>query len=210
MTDTTTPAPATPQAGSPQTPATPAAPTPATAAKAGEGTQPKESTPTPAAPAKVVPEKYDLKVPEGSPLDASHVEKVAALAKERGLSNEEAQAIVDRDNQTISGFANGQQEQFKKQQEVWKEQSSKDSEFGGAEFAKNAELSKRVLERFGSDELRFALDATGLGNHPELIRFVYRIGKMMSEDQLVIPKANTGGQQKSMEEVFYGDKKPQS
>jgi hypothetical protein len=60
-----------------------------------EGTPP-EAKPTEA---KVVPEKYDLKLPEASLLDASHVEKLTAFAKERGLSNDEAQALLERENQ---------------------------------------------------------------------------------------------------------------
>ena len=53
--------------------------------------------------AKVAPEKYDLKLPEGSKLDAKHIEKIAADAKARGLSQEDAQALLG-----ITGEFSGQ------------------------------------------------------------------------------------------------------
>ena len=36
--------------------------------------------------AKVVPEKYDLKLPKDSALDSSDLERIASYAKEQGLS----------------------------------------------------------------------------------------------------------------------------
>lgn len=207
---TNPPAPATPPAGNPPNPTPPAAPTPEPAApKPGDGKSKEEPNPA-QPPQKVVPEKYDLKLPEGSQLDATHIEKVAALAKERKLSNEEAQAIIDRDNATISGFADGQNKQLKERQDAWVKDSQNDKEFGGEAFAKNAELAKRVVERFGSDALKTALNDTGLGNHPELLRVFVRIGKAMSEDQLVLPgSTQSTAEKKSVEDIFYPPKKEQ-
>lgn len=212
MSDTPNPpAPATPQADGkpdpkpPQTPPAEPPKNPADAPKPGDGDAKPTAPANPPAPPKVVPEKYDLKLPEGSQLDAAHVEKVSSFAKEHKLSNEEAQAIIDRDNANIASYADGQNAKLKERQEAWKTESSTDKEYGGEAFAQNAELAKRVIQRFGSDALKTALNDTGLGNHPELLRVFVRIGKAMSEDQLVLPKNEAGGGKKSMEEVFYGE-----
>src|SRR5688572_20896218 len=58
---------------------------------------PKEQKP-------VVPEKYDLKLPEGSLLEAAQMEKISAYAKEKGLSNEQAQELLERENDAVSGY----------------------------------------------------------------------------------------------------------
>lgn len=187
---------------------TPAATTTPAAPKPDDGkpsAEPKPAQP----PQKVVPEKYDLKLPEGSHLDAAHLEKVSSYAKDKGLSNEEAQAIIDRDNTNIASYADGQNAKLKERQAAWVADSQSDKEFGGEAFPQNAELAKRVIQRFGSDALKTALNDTGLGNHPELLRVFVRIGKAMSEDQLVLPKSEAGVSGKSMEEVFYGKPKEQ-
>ena len=147
-------------------------------------------------------EKFELKLPKGSLLDASAIEKTVAFAKEQGLSPKHAQALLDRESNLLSAHADGQQKAFKELSSAWMEQSKTDKEFGGEEFPKNAELAKRVVSRFGSDELKKGLDATGFGNHPDLVRMLVRIGKAMSEDQLVMPGSKTAAT-KELADVFY-------
>jgi hypothetical protein len=154
------------------------------------------------------PEKYELKLPEGSNLEQAHLDEIATIAKQRGLSNEDAQAMVDRESNLLDKYAEGQQKNFVETTSKWGEESKSDPEiYGGSDenFAKNSELAKRVLDRYGSPELKQGLNATGFGNHPELVKFVLRIGKSMSEDQLIIQSSKESAD-KSMEEVFYGDK----
>lgn len=156
---------------------------------------------------KVVPEKYDLKLPTDSKLKADHLEKIAALAKERGLSNEEAQAIVDRDSVLRDEFAQQQVEEVDALAEQWAKDAAVDPEFGGKEFEKNAELAKRVFKKFGSEKFLKALNTSGLGNNPELIRFGVTIGKAMSEDTFIAPGSQGGGNQQSIADRLYGDQK---
>ncbi len=152
----------------------------------------------------VVPEKYDLKLPEGSQLPPAHVEKLASLAKERGLSQDEAQAMLDRDSGLISSYAKEQQDQFKKQSDTWKAEFVADKEFGGEKATENVELAHRVVKRFADDKFVQELERSGLGDHPDLLRTFARIGKEMSEDRLRMPNTQGGGGvKKSAEETFY-------
>jgi hypothetical protein len=144
--------------------------------------------------------KLELKVPENSPLSKEAVEKIQSFAKEKGLSNEQAQAILERDIE-----AQQQQAEFVQQKTTeWFETSKSDKEIGGENFAKNAELAKRVVDRFASQELKQDLEATGFGNHPELLRLLVRIGQKMAPDSLVLPGSSVTKREKSMEETFYG------
>ena len=73
-------------------------------------------------------------------------------------------------------------------------------------FNESIELSKRVIDKFGSQELKQQLDATGFGNHPELVRIFSKIGKAMGDDKLVI--VNRQDQpKKTLAEKMYGDNK---
>lgn len=180
--------------------------TPADAGKPATApeTPPAVSTPESKAtePAKpVVPEKYDLKLPEGSQLDAKAIERISLQSKEKGLSNEQAQAVIESESKAIATFVEGEKERVKARTDVWRSEVQADPELGGDGYKKNVELAKRVVQRFGTDALMKTLDDTGLGNYPELVRFVSRIGKAMSEDQLIHP--STGGSKKSAGDIFY-------
>jgi hypothetical protein len=232
MSDVTQPAaaPVTPQAaaGDPSAIFQPAAPAAAQPAKAEAAPAapastpaepPKESKETkteakevkeetkPASEQKpVAPEKYDLKLPKDSPVSAARLEKIASYAKERGLSNDEAQALVDRESEAVSQYASSVKDSMKEKQGAWVEEAKADKEIGGDAFKQNVETAKRVVQRYGTDSLKNELSSTGLGNHPELVRLLVRIGKSMSEDQLVIPGQKPSGK-KSAESILYGDSK---
>jgi hypothetical protein len=174
----------------------------AAASPAPEAAKPVEAKPV-EAPKPV--EKYELSLPKDSLLDASAVEKVSSYAKEKGLSNEQAQAILEREHGAIASFAEKQRADLAhKADHVWPEQIKADKEIGGEAFKANAELALRVVEKFASTDLRKTLTETGLGNHPELVRCFVKIGKAMSEDQLVIPGSQSGGK-RSFEDIFYGN-----
>lgn len=181
------------------TPAAPADPTATTTKKPGEQKP-------------VVPDKYDLKLPddlkapEGVDVNA-YLERTAATARALGLSNENANALLKHDIETTSKYAEGVQAQHVQNVNAWAGQVKADKEVGGEAFASNAELAKRVIGRFGTDAFKDALNKTGLGNHPELVRFVIRIGKTMSEDQLVVPGSTGGPASKDAASVMFPDMK---
>jgi hypothetical protein len=55
--------------------------------------------------------------------------------------------------------------------------------------------------------LRNALDESGFGNHPELIRLIAKVGKAIGEDSdFVRSDANAAVKPKSDAELFYGPK----
>ena len=147
--------------------------------------------------------ELELKIPENSSLSKEAVEKIQTFAKEKGLSNEQAQAVLERDIQ-----AQQSQAEFAQQKATeWFEMSKSDKEIGGEKFAENAELAKRVVTRFASEELKQDLEATGFGNHPELLRLLVRIGQKMAPDSLVLAGSSVTQKEKPIEEIFYGSNK---
>lgn len=148
--------------------------------------------------------KFELKLPEGSLLKPEAVERMTARAKELKLTPEQAQAELERESELVKTFVEGEKGKLAEQVKEWVAESSKDPEIGGEAFAKNAEYAKRVVNRFGTDAFKKALNETGLGNHPELVRVFVRIGRAMTEDQLVLPSGQSTAP-KSPAEVLYGD-----
>jgi hypothetical protein len=163
-----------------------------------------EATTKPPEGSKPEPKPLELKLPEGSHLTAAAVERVAARAKELNLTPEQAQAELQRESDLVKTFVEGENKKLAQEVNVWVEESKKDPEIGGEKFAANAEMAKRVVNRFGTEGFKKALNETGLGNHPELVRVFVRIGRAMTDDQLVIASGQPTAP-RSPAEVLYGD-----
>ena len=136
------------------------------------------------------PEKYEFKPVEGRNLDSETMSTFAEVAKELGLTQDSAQKILDR---MAPQMAQRQQAQIESIRSEWVEASKTDAEFGGDKIAENLAVAKKALDQFGTPELRALLNESGLGNHPEIIRMMYRAGKSISEDTYVGRAAGTGG-----------------
>lgn len=145
------------------------------------------------------PEKYEFAAPEGQELDANALAVFEPIAKELGLTQEQAQKLVD----IYPQIQQQQAEAWSKQGEEWREQVKSDKEIGGDKYTANVGNAQKALDQFGSPALREYLETTLLGNHPELVRFFAKVGKAVSEDTMVMP--NNGGQL-SAADVLYGNK----
>jgi hypothetical protein len=154
-----------------ETPAAPATETPAAESKTPET---KTETKTPAA-----PEKYEFKAPEGTEYDPGILDAFSSAAKEADLSQEAAQMLIEKMAPALAARQVGQVEAIHKE---WLEASSADKEFGGEKLQENLGVARKALDAFGTPELRSLLDTTGLGNHPEVIRLLFKAGKAISED----------------------------
>ncbi|HEJ8055893.1 TPA: peptidase [Serratia marcescens] len=145
------------------------------------------------------PEKYEFSAPEGQELDANALAVFEPIAKELGLSQEQAQKLVD----IYPQIQQQQAEAWSKQVADWGEQVKADKEIGGDKFNASVGAAQRALDQFGNTELREYLNASGLGNHPALVRFCAKVGKAMAEDTFVVP--GQGGQ-RSAADILYGNK----
>ena len=152
----------------------------------------------------VKPTEVELKLPEGTLLKPETVEQIKSLAKEKNLSSEVAQELLNREHLALDSFHKQQVDLVEKTKQVWAEESKKDAEIGGESFGRNLELAKRALEKFATPKFIEEIDSSGYGNHPELIRIFSRIGKMIANDSLVMANSHGVSNAKSLEDVFYG------
>lgn len=150
----------------------------------------------------VVPEKYDLKVPEGSQLDSLALEEISAYAKEKGYTQEQAQELLMREHDAISDYNERMMDQHKVQVQKWKDEVMADKEIGGEQFNVNIEYAHRVLQKFAPPEFVKTLQDTGYGNHPLLVKTFVAIGKAMQPDKIV--KSGSVANTKTHEEMLYG------
>lgn len=129
------------------------------------------------------PEQYaDFKAPEGQTFDSEVISNFAEVAKELNLSQDAAQKMLDK---VAPVMMQRQSQQLEAVRSQWAEQSTADKEFGGEQLGQNLEVARKALDSFGTPELKSLLNESGLGNHPEFIRLLYRAGKAISEDNFV-------------------------
>lgn len=196
-----------------QTQANPTPESAATPAPAADAPKPAESAPEakPAAEPKqadqAAPEKFELKLPEGSKLAAEHVQKVEAFAKEKGLSAVQAQAILDRENEQATAHEKALLDAFDSKASQWKTEIQNDKELGGDNYTKSVEIAHRGLKKFATPEFVQELEKTGLGNHPEMVRTFYKIGKEMANDELHHSNTNNATEVRGADVLFGAPKK---
>ncbi|QXX83892.1 peptidase [Providencia sp. R33] len=154
-------------------------------------------------PVSAAPEKYEFTAGKDQELDTAAVAAFEPIARELGLSNEQAQKIVDVYGSTIMPqLVKQQADEWQKQVTGWAETVNADKEgLGSTESIGNAQ---KALDQFGSPELKSYLVETGLGNHPELVRVFSKIGKAMSEDGFVSGSSENA---RSAADVLFGDSK---
>lgn len=139
------------------------------------------------------PEKYEsFALPEGMDLDTGLIEKAEPVLKELNLTQGQAQKLVDTFAAWRASDSQQLQEAFDNDVKQWKQEAETDKEIGGPTFNENVGTAIKALDRFGTPELKSLLDTSGLGNHPEVIRFMWRVGQTIREDQPGSAGANVG------------------
>ncbi len=185
-----------------QPPATPApvVPPPVTPA----AVIPPATPPAPVVPAVVIPDKYTLKLGDNSPLDAADIEKIAAYARTQGLSNDQAVALLKHQEATASGLVARQQAQLAEITQAWATEVKTDKDIGGAAYATTLANVQKAVDRFASPAFKTWVNESGLGNHPEFVRFVNAIGKAMREESTILTGSPGGDPPKTLAQRIYG------
>lgn len=167
----------------PADPADPAAADPAAA-------DPQAGDP-PADPAAVTgpPESYTLTTPDGfEAIDTDVLTEATPIFQELGLTNEQADKLtplaaglvkktMDRAEAAITNKA-------VEQRKEWNAAFEADPDIGGANKDATIAAAARAFDHYGlkkGEGLRQLLDESGLGNHPDLIRFVAKVGHDLAE-----------------------------
>jgi len=156
------------------------------------GADGKPVTPPAADPAKPADIVYEFKAPEGMELDKTALADFTAVAKELKLPAETAQKMVD----VATKLQQRQLETHTKQVDAWAEevQTGKTADGkdlpehlrvpGGDKLPETLAVCKKAMS-LGPPELKQLLNDSGFGNHPAVVRFMYSVGKAMSEDRFI-------------------------
>lgn len=148
------------------------------------------------------PEKYeDFQLPDGIELDTEALESFIPIAKDLNLTQDKAQKLVDYEAKRVQEFIDVQQESWQDMQKEWRASVKADKELGGPAFDQSLADANIFINKYGTPELREALNSTGIGNHPEFIRAFSRAGKAMGEDKLTT--GDVSNMKKSPEDILF-------
>lgn len=139
--------------------------------------------------ATVVPESYAFaNLPEGYSISEEQLAAFSPVLKELGLTQEQADKLVAFDAQRSLAAQEASQQQAiefrNKQVGEWETALRGDAEFGGANFDANVAIAQQALAAYGTPELSAMLSESGLGTHPEVVRFFHKVGKELGEGKL--------------------------
>lgn len=168
----------------------------ATAAPAATETEaPAEKTEAEKATEAKAPETYEIQLDDGQALDSEALEVVEPILRELGLDNDQANKLAKAwpglQEKMAARFAAQVEEtqvaELNRLSTEWEGQSIADTEIGGAPevMGPKMALAAKARDKFASPELRKLLTATRLGNHPEVLRLFWNVGRTVSESSFV-------------------------
>lgn len=144
---------------------------------------PTEATPPSTSETPVVPEAYDFKAPEGATLDPKVIEAASPIFKELGLSQDAAQKLVDFYSAQTTKINADLIKSVEDMRASWRDAVMKDPEIGTKIDSVKVELG-RAKDRLPA-EVRTAFDTalneTGMGDHPAIVRALYEFSKLVNE-----------------------------
>lgn len=132
-------------------------------------------------------EYEDFAAPEGVTLEPEVLEAFKTQAKELGLDQANAQKFVDMAVELQQKNATQFAQQLVDYRAELRENVKKDEEIGGAAMNEKLKVAVAAREQFGTPALKELLDESGLGDHPEVIRFFYRVGTQTGDHTFVNP-----------------------
>tara|TARA_S200002703_G_scaffold718_1_gene1287 strand:+ start:168 stop:1055 length:888 start_codon:yes stop_codon:yes gene_type:complete len=145
------------------------------------------------------PDKYALDVKSDIvPLDNGAVKQFAENAHKLGLSNKQAQGVLEFYKNSMEGTA----QQSKVDTETAQVQAEQElRQEWGREFENNVKKAGALAKaNINSDILDLELKSgIRVGDHPELIKGFAKIASMMSEDKIVSPESDSASKSADIE-----------
>lgn len=206
----TDPAPAAPQEPAASTEPNVNDPAPGTFADPAQPTEPQQTTepqsttaPEPSEPTepqepgeRVVPQPSEYELPEGIP------DSVRIFANEHSFTQ-------DQLNATLSQFGGYLQGMRQSEQSALRQAGETHLQNWGPDAKHKLSLAKQALHQNDPDgKLLQALNDSGWGNHPDVLNFLYNIGRSMQEGGFLKSSVAKRPGDKSAAQAMYGDNHP--
>lgn len=123
-----------------------------------------------------------IKCPDGFELDKDIMLQLSPVLKELKCSKENAEKIVAAGAEVFNKAIQAQADAYVQKVNDWEKETRADEILGKEE---NIAIANRAVLEFGDERLTKEIIEAGLGNHPAFVRFCYKVGKAICEDQVI-------------------------
>lgn len=132
------------------------------------------------------PEKYgDFTVPEGFTLAPEVAAEAGTLFKGLGLSQEQAQSLIDFHVSKTQEAAAQPGQAYSDMRAGWRQEVTSDPELGGKIDSHVKPTIAKALASLGDSKLvgefKAAMDLTGAGDHPAFVKAFYKLSQKLTE-----------------------------
>lgn len=122
------------------------------------------------------------------------LDNFADFATTIGISQDQFQKLIDYQQDRAASAMESVSGEYVARANSWADDTKMDTELGGEKLNENLSIAKGAMEKFMSPSMGQMLGmpseenpvGMGLGNHPEVIRLFYRIGKAMQDSDLIV------------------------
>lgn len=132
--------------------------------------------------------KVEIKVPEGAVIDEKSMGALKEILAEAKIPNDVGQKLFDMHAAAVKDLVEGPVKLWMDTQAKWQATVKADPEMGGTNFSNVTETIAKAIDSIGGKEaaaMREAFVFTGAGNHPEIVRLMYRMSKAFVEGKHV-------------------------
>lgn len=127
-------------------------------------------------------EDYDPRLPEGSSFDPEFLDNFKQAAWSHGVLPKQASSLLQWYNNYSQSMVEKATAQAEEQRQA--NTAALKQEWGEA-FSQNLALAQDAARHVGDDALLDALDETGAGDNPAVIKAFAKIGQMLREDKVI-------------------------
>jgi len=161
------------------------------------------------------PEEYaEFSFPEGVTLDEAGIAEFKSFAKEQDLTQEQAQKVLEYGGEKLRERMQAPYKAWSETQEKWQAEVKADPEIGGTKFEESIKAASLVFlpgesnpfvkDPAEAQALRDALNTTGAGNNPAMVRLFVKIGRLLAEPgPLPVGRPGNLGRERPLEDKMY-------
>lgn len=149
-------------------------------------------------------EYTDFVIPKGVEINNELLDSFKSIAKELKLTQEQAQKLVDLQINEIQRIDELNKKAFNEARlEYQKEVKKMYGDKLDNELSYGAKAIDNLLSKEEAIEFREFLNISGLGDNPQFVKMLVDVGKLISEDKIVIGVNNNS--KKSDADILFGD-----
>jgi hypothetical protein len=144
----------------------------------------------------------DLTIDPSMTVDEATRDEFLAVVNDRALAPKDmANKLIGLQTKMMKAQSEKSTELYTKMQTDWQNEVRADKDVGGDKLDGVLSGISRVVDKYGSAELRQMMDITGVGNNVHMVRFMNKLAVVLNEPSFV--PGSPVGSKKSQADTLY-------